>query len=141
MLHVHDYLDGGIWHFGSSLTCRDVHAGLPRHRVPRLLFVHCECVLRIGVLIDDATHSALAMVSSCLAAVVPEGIFVLNSENENVVCFTLGGRKIEAREHATTISKRFAWLVERGLYNCVILREEMELDSITNLRNHILIRG
>jgi hypothetical protein len=65
------------------------------------------------------------MIANCLRAVVPKGIFGLDLEGENVLGLALHGCKVEAGEDtgddAAAVGERFTWLVERGLYDGVIL--------------------
>ena len=80
-------------------------------------------ILVVKVLVDDASHAALAVVASGLRAVVPDGLLVLDSDLEDIGSLALLGGKVEARGEA--IGERLAGLAEAGLDHGVVAREEV----------------
>tara|TARA_R110002003_G_scaffold115_2_gene9924 strand:+ start:43 stop:528 length:486 start_codon:yes stop_codon:yes gene_type:complete len=110
------------WHIRlnpAPLALQNIRTGLLRHRPLAILLVLCQRLIRVEVLIDHTAHAGLAMVPDSLRAVVPERIFVLHLEGEDVVGLALCGGEVEAGEDAAAVGEGLAGLVEGGLDNGV----------------------
>jgi hypothetical protein len=52
------------------------------------------------------------MISSCLRAVVPKGVFGLDLESKNVLGLACRSSKVKAGEYASAVGEGLTWLVE-----------------------------
>lgn len=141
MLHRHSRphrLQRLIRHDPPTLRSQRVSRRLLRDRILRHLLILRERLIAVEVLIDNAAHAALAMIAGCLAAVVPEGLGVLDGELEHVGRLALLGGEVEAGEDAGAAGERLARLVERRLHHGVVLGQEVELDEVADFGDDVL---
>lgn len=96
-------------------------------------------LLVVEVLVDDAGHAVLAVVTVLLRAVVPDGRLCLLDDNlEDIVGLALLDGKVEARVDRRPIGKGLAGLAERGLRDCVVARQEVPLYNVALFSNDVV---
>lgn len=90
-----------------------------------------ESVGARGWCIDDSNHSLLAVrLGLERSAVQPDRLVILDGDRESLVGRT-GSSGDEPREDATF--RWVTWVIEVGLHDGMILREELEGDLLANL--------
>ncbi|KAI6758789.1 hypothetical protein HG530_011029 [Fusarium avenaceum] len=95
-------------------------------------------VLVVKVLVDNTNHAGLAVVALLLRAVVPDGLLVLDGKLEDIGSLALLGSKVETGEETSAVGEGLAGLAEAGLSDGVVHGEEVPLDDVTNLGDHVV---
>jgi len=137
MPHAADCARCSQRHDRATLRSKRVDRRLFGDGIDRILFVLCERLVGVEVLVDNAAHAFLAVIAVGLRAVVPDGVRVLHRKGEDVWCFTRSGVEVETREDGVVAAERLAWLVKRGLHESVRLGEEVELHEIAGFCDYV----
>ena len=118
-------------------TSLSIITRLLRRRINSSHLVLRQRLLPSKILVDNTTHTHLAVVPYSLAAVVPKGLCVLDYETKHVFCFAFLCREVEAGEDAIAHNGGGGgeWLtrrVEGGLHDGVVLGHEVEFYDVAD---------
>lgn len=95
-------------------------------------------VLVVKVLVDNTSHTHLAMVTLLLRAVVPDWLGVFDDNLEDVGSLAFHGGEVKASEETGAVSERLTRFAKAGLGNGVVGGEEVPFDDVTDLSHDVV---